>query len=707
MEAWQATAQDEAGNVIFNPTVTVYESDGITLAAIFNEDGSPKPNPFVGGIEGFCQFWAGPGTYKIRGVSGGQTDLWENDLGLAKEALETTRLYFNSIAELQSDTSLGYSAGHVVSIDDLVSIRDDGTIFRVLGAGDTRPHIETSGGVKLAVVRWGGDDRGALAQIGSRSQFGEAVRIACYGDSSVANNQVVESFNPWPQRLGSILRSVTGNADVLTYNNGTGGQKVIDWWAFDNYQTNVVGANSEAQYVFVCFGLNDVRIIDNNPAWNPDLYKERYAYHLNQIRVSGRIPVLVTPWLISAAPVRPNPIVQGDLLNAVRELAEEQRVALIDTNDFLQAWQRDRTDQFRIGDAQPDGTHYLDDANILIAQYMVREIFKDRIVDVSHGSKLGPQNVSYSSDVALSYNYLANNAFGYTAILDAAGAVANACEVFVWSDRARKAVYVSPNKSVVSGGSQAMAYVDKLGTPAGEGGGNATVNFGNSGNDTDNVPCENHLYVSDLPFGLSRLRFRCAGAGVYEFGSWLVVDRFDPVSVAAYSTHSTDRQLFLPDFADSRPEVVPSFPVWTNLAVIGDIPVGWGVVIGTQYVYDDTADYGPTRRKQSIVALRTSTGAQIRRVLSGASGVFAATDITTSGSGAWAGLITIHCTTDGGGNAQILVRANGQVIANHTNSGSDPLMSPYGRLGGLYRDPALVTDPDGRVACATVVPMPY
>lgn len=78
MQAWQATVQDEAGNVIFNPAVTVYEADGVSLASIFNEDQSPKANPFIGTLEGFVQFWAGPGNYKVVGASGSdQTEVWD------------------------------------------------------------------------------------------------------------------------------------------------------------------------------------------------------------------------------------------------------------------------------------------------------------------------------------------------------------------------------------------------------------------------------------------------------------------------------------------------------------------------------------------------------------------------------------------------------------------------------------------------------
>ena len=77
MYAWQATVQDEAGNIVPLPVVTVYRSNGTTLASIFNEAGAPLPNPITGTMEGFVQFWAEAGEYKIRGAkSGNVTELW-------------------------------------------------------------------------------------------------------------------------------------------------------------------------------------------------------------------------------------------------------------------------------------------------------------------------------------------------------------------------------------------------------------------------------------------------------------------------------------------------------------------------------------------------------------------------------------------------------------------------------------------------------
>lgn len=70
MFAWQATVQDEFGNIVPDPIVAVYEEDGATLAEIFTEAGTPMPNPFTGGMDGFVQFWANAGEYKIVGTFG-------------------------------------------------------------------------------------------------------------------------------------------------------------------------------------------------------------------------------------------------------------------------------------------------------------------------------------------------------------------------------------------------------------------------------------------------------------------------------------------------------------------------------------------------------------------------------------------------------------------------------------------------------------
>lgn len=78
MQAWQATVQDDRGNALPNPIVTVYEADGVTEAAIFNESGTALPNPLTGDLDGFVQFYAQPGKYK---VDAGEGTVWDIEIG--------------------------------------------------------------------------------------------------------------------------------------------------------------------------------------------------------------------------------------------------------------------------------------------------------------------------------------------------------------------------------------------------------------------------------------------------------------------------------------------------------------------------------------------------------------------------------------------------------------------------------------------------
>lgn len=112
MRAWQATVQDEAGNAVFNPVITVYREDGSTLADIFNEDGTSKENPFIGTTEGFAQFWADRGTYRVVGANGGVSETWQVDLAdeeaillaqEAKDGVESFKLPEGIVVRIPTD----------------------------------------------------------------------------------------------------------------------------------------------------------------------------------------------------------------------------------------------------------------------------------------------------------------------------------------------------------------------------------------------------------------------------------------------------------------------------------------------------------------------------------------------------------------------------------------------------------------------------
>lgn len=128
---WQATVQDDAGNAVVNPVVTVWEADGVTLATIYDVTGAEIANPVMGSLEGFVQFWATDGEYRIEGVSGGQeTEVWSWVAGVDLSAIEADISAIEVDVAYIGTSDLGV-AGAVpraarAKANDWVSIRDFG-----------------------------------------------------------------------------------------------------------------------------------------------------------------------------------------------------------------------------------------------------------------------------------------------------------------------------------------------------------------------------------------------------------------------------------------------------------------------------------------------------------------------------------------------------------------------------------------------------
>jgi hypothetical protein len=75
---WQANVQDDDGNAVPEPVVTVRDAvSGEPLSVIYNMDGDAISNPITGTLGGFVQFQVLPGKYIIEGAKGGSsTDTW-------------------------------------------------------------------------------------------------------------------------------------------------------------------------------------------------------------------------------------------------------------------------------------------------------------------------------------------------------------------------------------------------------------------------------------------------------------------------------------------------------------------------------------------------------------------------------------------------------------------------------------------------------
>lgn len=69
---WQATITDDNGNVLPGAEITVVnETTGLNAPLYSTRNGTSKTNPFFATVDGFAQFYAAPGLYRITATDGG------------------------------------------------------------------------------------------------------------------------------------------------------------------------------------------------------------------------------------------------------------------------------------------------------------------------------------------------------------------------------------------------------------------------------------------------------------------------------------------------------------------------------------------------------------------------------------------------------------------------------------------------------------
>jgi hypothetical protein len=87
-EAWERTITDSAGNVLTGVQVSVFQSDGSTVATIYGQQsgGAPIANPFNTGVQTSAKFYADPGRYVVRVLKDGLTKEF-TDVSIADKAI--------------------------------------------------------------------------------------------------------------------------------------------------------------------------------------------------------------------------------------------------------------------------------------------------------------------------------------------------------------------------------------------------------------------------------------------------------------------------------------------------------------------------------------------------------------------------------------------------------------------------------------------
>lgn len=138
LSRWQATIQDEAGNVVAGAVVTVRrESDG-ALAALFSDrdgmTGASNPLP-AAGADGFVYFHAAGGAYRIDAELGAFSRTWRYvPMGTATEAD-----YDDLVDAVSNSVEEALSSAKVISrtfsgTTDTLVLTDAGKMIRSTGA---------------------------------------------------------------------------------------------------------------------------------------------------------------------------------------------------------------------------------------------------------------------------------------------------------------------------------------------------------------------------------------------------------------------------------------------------------------------------------------------------------------------------------------------------------------------------------------------
>src|SRR5690606_30021713 len=176
-------------------------------------DGSPKENPFIGSLEGFVQFWAEIGTYKIQGANGSDsTEVWEVSIN------EVSTLTSDSVASLAA-TDVGGS----LSLGTMAWV--DGTGYLKMPASHpqygSNPLPDLPGWITHTAVT----DTAATANWGVSTWFGgpwkavetlestSADAFAGSRTSKAISRIVTGSGQNGPSRADSALHVVVGKSD--------------------------------------------------------------------------------------------------------------------------------------------------------------------------------------------------------------------------------------------------------------------------------------------------------------------------------------------------------------------------------------------------------------------------------------------------------------------------------------------------------------
>jgi lysophospholipase L1-like esterase len=228
-----------------------------------------------------------------------------------------------------------------------------------------------SGAVKLKTrekdyLHW--DDKLTLEFNGARpalvaleiARMTNAVTVYLMGDSTVTD-QPLEPWNSWGQMLPRFF-----NTNVAVANHAESGESIKSSLGARRFE-KILSTIRPGDYVFVQFGHNDMKDRATNAL---AAYRAYLTHVVLATRHAGATPVLITSMERKAGAERDT---LGDYPKTVREVAQEQKVALIDLHAMSRTLYRALGPE-RLGAAFQDGTHHNNYGSYELARCVVEAI---------------------------------------------------------------------------------------------------------------------------------------------------------------------------------------------------------------------------------------------------------------------------------------------------------------------------------------------
>lgn len=160
------------------------------------------------------------------------------------------------------------------------------------------------------------------------------LRVYLAGDSTCATKKLDKQN---PERGWGHMFQPLFDASVVVENHATNGRSTKSFRDEGRWET-IYGKLQPGDYVFIEFGHNDQKIEDPARYASPETYAENLRRYVRETREKGATPILLTPI------VRRNFVdgvltdTHGDYPDAVRRIAAEEEVLLLDMEPLTREW---------------------------------------------------------------------------------------------------------------------------------------------------------------------------------------------------------------------------------------------------------------------------------------------------------------------------------------------------------------------------------